>query len=349
MQLHVTSTVDGHRLVGAGDDVDLVNRFLGHLSARRFSAATVRAYAYDLLDFLRFLAERHATLLDVVATDLFEYLDWQSRPRGSSGGTVVRLADRRGAAPATMNRRIAAVRGLFEYAVTTGTRAENPVPVARRSSGLRAKRRGVLGHLGAGRARTGGRLVREQRRLPEALEPDEVAAFVADLGTHRDRAIVLVMLLGGLRAAEVRGLRLADVDMGLRRLRVVGKGGRERVVPVDATFFAELAGYLRLERPPDCAAAECFVVLRGATSGAALTEAGLRRIFRTHRARSGATMVRPHRLRHTYGTELAAAGIDLLALRELMGHASPETTAGYVHLSAETLAAEYARACAVSR
>jgi len=141
----------------------------------------------------------------------------------------------------------------------------------------------------------------------------------------------------------VRSLRLVDVDLGLRRVRVVGKGGREREVPIDRAFFTELAGYLHRERPPGCATPECFVVLRGPTAGRALTEAGLRRVFRTHRARSGATRVRPHRLRHTYGTELAAAGIDLLVLRELMGHASPETTAGYVHLSAATLAAEYAR------
>jgi integrase/recombinase XerC len=139
-------------------------------------------------------------------------------------------------------------------------------------------------------------------------------------------------------------LRLTDVDMGLRRLRVVGKGGRERIVPVDRAFFVELAAYLRAERPAGCRTPECFVVLRGATAGQAMTEAGLRRIFRTHRARSGATRVRPHRLRHTFGTELAAAGIDLLVLRELMGHASPETTAGYVHLSFATLAAEYAKA-----
>lgn len=152
------------------------------------------------------------------------------------------------------------------------------------------------------------------------------------------------MLVGGLRAAEVRSLRLADVDMGLRQVRVTGKGGRERTVPVDKAFFVELGNYLRTERPAGCTTAECFVVLRGPTAGHALTEAGMRRIFRTHRSRSGATRVRPHRLRHTYGTELATAGIDLLVLRELMGHASPETTAGYVHLSAETLAAEFARA-----
>src|SRR5664280_3360145 len=156
--------------------------------------------------------------------------------------------------------------------------------------------------------------------------------------------MVWLMLLGGLRAGEVRGLRLADVDMGRRQVRVVGKGGRERVVPVDRPFFTELGGYLRDERPVGCASPECFVVLRGPTAGGPLTEAGLRRIFRTHRARADTPRVRPHRLRHTFGTELATAGIDLLVLRELMGHASPETTARYVHLSAATLAAEYAAA-----
>jgi site-specific recombinase XerD len=132
--------------------------------------------------------------------------------------------------------------------------------------------------------------------------------------------------------------------MGRRRVRVVGKGGKERQVPVDRAFFIELAAYLRLERPPRLATPECFVVLRGPTTGAPVTEAGLRSLFRRHRAMSGAVRVRPHRLRHTYGTELAAAGMDLLALRELMGHSSPETTAAYVHLPIEQLAAEYGAA-----
>jgi hypothetical protein len=186
--------------------------------------------------------------------------------------------------------------------------------------------------------------VREQRRLPEALDLADVQAFLSGLRTHRDRAMVLAMLLGGLRSAEVRGLLLADVDQGRRRLRVLGKGGRDRVVPVDAAFFAELAAYLRHERPPRLATPECFVVLRGPTTGAPVSEARLRALFRRHRAASGAIRVRPHRLRHTYGTELAAGGIDLLALRELMGHASPETTSRYVRLSTEHLAAEYAAA-----
>jgi integrase/recombinase XerC len=239
------------------------------------------------------------------------------------------------------------VRGLFEFAVIAGVVQTSPVPAPRRTSGLRA-RRGLLGHVPARHRHGGGRLVREQRLLPESLPLAEVEAFLSDLGTHRDRAMVLLMLLGGLRAAEVRGLLLANVDVGRRQVRVLGKGGRERVVPVDRPFFAELTAYLREERPTDCACVHCFVVLRGPTAGQPLTEAGMRRIFRTHRARSGAGRVRPHRLRHTYGTELAAAGIDLLALRALMGHASPETTAGYVHLSIETLAGEYAAARATT-
>ncbi|HTW97918.1 MAG TPA: tyrosine-type recombinase/integrase [Acidimicrobiales bacterium] len=349
MALRVVHDEHGHRLGGGGPIEELANRYLEHMTARNFSLASVRAYAFDLLNFSRFLADKGVALGDVVPTDLFDYLDWQQEQGARSGAKVVAISARRRPAPSTMNRRIAAVRGLFEYAVIAGARDDNPVPAARRATGLRPKARGMLGHIGPRRPSTGGRLVRQPSRLPESLEPAEVAAFVADLETHRDRAMVLSMLLGGLRAAEVRGLRLADVDMGLRQVKVLGKGGRERVVPIDAVFFGELAAYLRAERPRGCSTPECFVVLRGPTTGKAMTEAGMRRIFRTHRARSGAGRVRPHRLRHTYGTELAAAGIDLLVLRELMGHVSPETTAGYVHLSSETVAAEFARAREASR
>jgi len=83
-------------------------------------------------------------------------------------------------------------------------------------------------------------------------------------------------------------------------------------------------------RPPGLATAQCFLVLLGPTTGAPLSEAGLRSLFRRHPGSSWQSRVRPHRLRHTYGTKLAAAGIDLLVLRELIGHASQETTARYV-------------------
>lgn len=342
MAVSVQVADGGHCLVGDWSGIGLGNDFLTHLRARAFSPATVRAYAFDLNNLARFLEEHKIALASVEPTDVFAWVDWQG-VRTPSAEKVVRLAPR-SASPATINRRVAAVRAFFEFLVMSQIREANPVPAPRRGQGLRRNARGMLGHLGPGRARGGGRLVREQRRLPESLDLADVQAFLAGLRTHRDRAMVLAMLLGGLRSAEVRGLLLRDVDQGRRRLRVVGKGGRERVVPVDVAFCAELAAYLRHERPPRLATPECFVVLRGPTTGAPVSEAGLRALFRRHRATSGATRVRPHRLRHTYGTELAAAGIDLLSLRELMGHASPETTSRYVHLSVEHLAAEYAAA-----
>ena len=344
MAITVVRVAGSHRLDGDWEGVEAVNGFLGHLQSRAFSPATVRAYAFDLLCFGRFCIDRRLLLAGVAPTDLFDWVDAQMTPGTVPAGRRVVPLARRGAAPATVNRRVAAVRSFFEHLVLREVRTANPVPVPRRSSGLRPKARGVLGHLGPGRRRGAGRLVRQPQLLPESIDPDDVAVFLADLGTHRDRAVVLLMVLGGLRSAEVRGLRLADVDQGRRRVRVVGKGGKERVIPVDRAFFAELAAYLRTERPAGLATPECFVVLRGLTAGAALSEAGLRSLFRRHRASSGAARVRPHRLRHTFGTELAAAGIDLVVLRDLMGHASPETTARYVHLSPEHLAAEYAAA-----
>jgi integrase/recombinase XerC len=112
MELKVVRVDGGHRLDGDGPFTDVANRYLAHLATRGFAPETVRGYAFDLLNFGRFLAERQASLADVVPTDLFDYLDWQAKPKCVPGAWVVRLAERRGAAPATMNPRIAAVRGL---------------------------------------------------------------------------------------------------------------------------------------------------------------------------------------------------------------------------------------------
>jgi integrase/recombinase XerC len=310
MTVQVEQADGSYRVAGGWDGAEAANAFLAHLSARAFSPATIRAYAFDLVNFARYLMGQGVGLAAVSPADVFAWVDWQGARHGGTG-TVVALRPRHAAA-STVNRRVAAVRALFEYMVMTGARPDNPMPSPRRGQGLRPAGRGLLGHLGPGRPRGGGMLVRQPRRLPESLAAGDVDVFVASLRTHRDRAMVLAMLLGGLRSAEVRGLKLA--------------------------------AYLRLERPPRLATPECFVVLRGPTTGAPVTEAGLRSLFRRHRAMSGAVRVRPHRLRHTYGTELAAAGMDLLALRELMGHSSPETTAAYVHLPIEQLAAEYGAA-----
>ncbi|MDT4934321.1 MAG: hypothetical protein QOK11_2213 [Pseudonocardiales bacterium] len=149
------------RDVELAEDVELLNRFLAHLRYRNFAVLSRRAYAFDSLNLLRFCSERGVALRGIGPMEVFDYLDWQATRRpGRAGAVVVRLDAGRGVAPATMNRRIAAARGLFEYAVIAGVRADNPVPAARRSSGARVQR-GLLGHLGAGRRPTGGRLVPE--------------------------------------------------------------------------------------------------------------------------------------------------------------------------------------------
>ena len=121
---------DSWEVVGAVPLADLGNRFLSHLASRGFSAATVRGYAFDLVVFASFLEERRIGVADVRGSDLFDWLDWQQR-RGPGGSNVVRLGAR-GPAASTLNRRVAAVRGLFEYAVIVGVVSVNPVPAGRR-------------------------------------------------------------------------------------------------------------------------------------------------------------------------------------------------------------------------
>ena len=109
MGLRVVADRTGHRIESDSGDVEVVNAFLEHLSIRNFSPATRRAYAFDLLNFLRFLAERALRLKDLIAADVFDYLDWQRQPASTAkSAVVVKLSSRAGVTPATMNRRIAA-------------------------------------------------------------------------------------------------------------------------------------------------------------------------------------------------------------------------------------------------
>ena len=137
--------------------------------------------------------------------------------------------------------------------------------------------RGLAGRRAGQRGRGGVRLVRRPRTLPRVLSPVEVDALLGALRTQRDRAIVLAMLLGGLRRCEVLGLRLRDVNPGERRLFVAsGKGGRERIVPVSGRFFEALGAYLRVRASAGGGRRDaCFVVLKGPRRGMPLSAAGL--------------------------------------------------------------------------
>jgi site-specific recombinase XerD len=134
------------------------------------------------------------------------------------------------------------------------------------------------------------------------------------------------MLFCGLRAGEVLALQVADVDIGARWLLVTGKGAKQRRVPLDVDVAGLIQTYLLAERPETDVTA-LFVVAKGANRGRPLTPAGLRTIFRYHREKTGVAAGHPHALRHTFGTALAEAGVDLSVMQALLGHAHVDTSA----------------------
>ena len=186
--------------------------------------------------------------------------------------------------------------------------------------------------------------MRTPRTLPRVLGPDQVDVLLAVLRTRRDTAMVLAMLLGGLRRCEVLGLRLGDVSVGERRLFIAdGKGGRQRIVPVSSRFFTVLGDYLDNERPRTSATDRVFVVLKGSRRGRPLSPAGLDEILDGARVRAGLARLTCHQLRHTCFTRLREAGMALEAIQAQAGHASIESTRVYLHLANDWLAGEYLR------
>jgi site-specific recombinase XerD len=180
------------------------------------------------------------------------------------------------------------------------------------------------------------------------LDPAEVAALLGSFRSVRDRAIAGLMLLSGLRSAEVLGLGVRDVDVGGGWVWVIGKGDKERRVPLDRQVAALVQAYLLAERPAT-ASTRLFVVAKGPSRGQPLTPAGLRTVFRYHRQRAGVDAGHPHALRHTFGTALAEAGVDLAVVQALMGHDHVDSAAAYVHLAPAHLRAAYDAARARQR
>ncbi|MCX5261686.1 tyrosine-type recombinase/integrase [Streptomyces canus] len=248
----------------------LVDDYLEFVAAR-CRPNTLLATAYDLKVFFSVVPKEPA---DVVAADVFAFITAQKKPR--RGPKVVRLEDgEAGLWARTIKRRLACICGLFCYLMTRDDLAvdRNPVP-----TGL------------ANRRRSGNRgtpLLRTPRTLPRVLGPAEVEAVLGAVNTARDRAMVLAMLLGGLRRCEVLGLQLGDLSPGERRVYVrEGKGGHQRWIPVSAQFFSSVGDYLDRERPP-VDHDRLFVVLRGPTRGRPLCAYGLDEILDVIRKRTG--------------------------------------------------------------
>jgi len=184
------------------------------------------------------------------------------------------------------------------------------------------------------------------QRLPKVLTRSEVAVLIASpdsdsVADLRDRALLETMYACGLRSTETVELELSRLDLEARMLKVVGKGGKERMVPLGVPAAAALERWLRFARPKLLGVREerrVFLNLRGG----ALTRQGLYGVVKRHAQATGlGERMTPHTLRHSFATHLLSGGCDLRALQEMLGHADAATTQMYTHLSVEDLRETY--------
>ena len=266
-----------------------IDRFLESPS---LSEATRKAYAGDLRGFADWLEARGLEVEDVDVRALVDYASELGRARN-------------GLAPATVARRLAAVRSFLRF-----TLGPERVPDAALAPKL-------------------------PRRLPEAPKPAEVDELLdgvdggGPLGL-RNRALVELVYSAGLRSAEAVALDLGDVDFEQELVRVRGKGGKDRVVPLGEEAAHLLARYLREARPELASGANDAFFL--SARGRRLDTSTLRRL-----------LPHPHRLRHSFATHLLEGGADLRTIQELLGHSSLSTTQVYSHVSAKRLRKVYDR------
>jgi integrase/recombinase XerD len=327
----VVSSRDGRGGLVVRVGIPLADVYLEFLGGR-CRPNTVLAAAYDLKVFFTVVARPPD---QVRPADVLAFITAQRTGRG--GERALQLADEPGGvSAATVRRRLSIVSGFFAFLQARGDVAANPVP------------RGLPTRRERSRPGQGVPLVRAVRRLPRILSPAEVDALMAALRTHRDRAMVAAMVLGGLRRCEVLGLRLEDLRVAERRVFVAeGKAGRQRLIPVSGRFFAAVAAYLDAERPPGAGTDQVFVVLKGPRRGQPLSATGMDEVLSGARRRAGLDHATCHELRHTCLTRLREAGMALEAVQAQAGHASIESTRIYLHLADDWLAAQYRKAAEV--
>ena len=312
-----------------GREVGWINRYLDREYVRRLAPRSLRLYAHNLLHFVRWWASMHRTgevlEADLTESTLLDYVRFQSsrepQPSGSTINARVAVADR-------------ALRNEFPDAPCQIARGFHQAYLRRQPMGL-ARPRWAISRL----------RVKVPKRSIVPLSIDEVARFWASFRSTRDLAIVGLMLLQGLRSAEVLALNPDDLLLSEGQLRVRGKGSKLRFLPLAPETIQLLDHYMRLERPNPCSAA-LFVSLKGPARGQRMTPAGLRSLFRYHRRTTGIKLANPHRFRHTFASDMVRAGVSLPALMQLMGHADIETTLLYVQVTPQDVYLQYARAVA---
>lgn len=285
------------------------DRYLKQLAAARgASEHTLRAYSRDLAEFCLFCEPRSARTPAHMTPALL---------RGYLGHL-----DGRDLAPTTVQRKLSAVRSLFSFLVREGTLEAHP------AAGLRQRRRA--------------------RSLPTCLTTEEVEALLAapDVTTPlglRDRALIEFLYSAGTRAAETVGVDTGDLDLTRGVARVLGKGRKERLVPLGPQAVEALSIYLSDPERRRRAARGDAVFLNA--SGTRLSTRSLGRVIDRCTARASILRhVTPHTLRHSFATHLLDRGADLRAVQEMLGHAHLVTTQIYTHVSIEHLRKIYEKA-----
>jgi integrase/recombinase XerD len=275
--------------------------FLDGLAVERgLSVNTVQAYRRDLLHHLRFLASRG--------------LDHPGKAEESHLIVYLGQLRRAGAAAATVMRKLSALRAFYRSLVRDELIPADP------TANLPP--------------------VRLLRRLPSVLSVEEVERLLVqpDLRTKRglrDRAMLELLYAAGLRVSELLGLKRGDINPELGLVRCLGKGSKERIVPVGAPALAALRVYLDSRR-------DAAVWLFLGNKGRPLTRVAFWRIISRYARQGGIRgRISPHTLRHSFATHMLEGGADLRAIQELLGHASIATTQIYTHVSVDRLREVY--------
>jgi integrase/recombinase XerD len=320
--------ISPYRIVDQQDhEIRWINDFLDAQHVHSFSPRSVRSYGYDLLNFTRWWCQRKSpSLLRLNESRLRDYVRYQleSLPKPT---------------PQTINHRLTVVRGLYRFHYA------RELPRGCGSIDFMHKTQRLFRPFGYGRPRrvVGGLRLRQTRRVVVPLSAEEISRFWASFHTYRDLSVTALMLFNGLRSREVIGLRLEELRLSDGQFRVLGKGNKERVLPLSEDTIQILERYLEIERPR-VSSPYVFLCLKGPQRGNPMTPAGLRSLFRHHRRRTKVPLANPHRFRHTFGSTMARSGVSLLALMHLMGHSQIHTTMLYVSLSPEDIWREYHKA-----
>jgi tyrosine recombinase XerC len=291
----------------------LVGSFIDHLALERhLSPHTLAAYRRDLLHLSEFLARGHRSLETATYPELRRFLAQQAT---------------RGYARASIARRVTAIRSFYRWASARGHVATDPATLLGRPK-VASRLPAVL------RPGDAARLV-ESPSVPPEADPLQHALAL------RDRAILELLYGSGLRVSEIATLTVDRVSLGRGRVLVLGKGSKEREVPISEFAAEAVAEYVRRGRPrmvPNADPGSLFFNRRGRTIGVRDVRAMVGRYGGTELS---GRRVTPHTLRHSFATHLLEGGADIRAVQELLGHASVATTQRYTHVSRTRLFEAY--------